>query len=129
MEFGVHSPYQFPFSEPHLLIAPDRVGVALMRFDIAAVNHQPLQVGVIGHGVQQFGPGFVPAPAAEPAMNSVAVFIVRGQGGQDAPARSAQDITLLKRRLFRAGRLNFAGAAGMATPFYLPEESLSGHTP
>ena len=111
-------PYQFPFSDPHLLIAPDRVGAALMRFDITAVNHQPLQVEVIGHSVQQFGPGFVPASAAEPAMNGAAVVIVRGQG---APARSAQDTALLKRRLFRAGRLNFAGAAGVATPFYHPE--------
>ena len=71
-------PYQFPFSDPHILIAPDRVGAALMRFDIAAVNHQLLQVGVIGHSVQQFGPGSARASAAEPAMNSVAVVIVRG---------------------------------------------------
>ena len=50
-----------------------------MRLDIATVNHQPLQVGVIGHGVQQFGPVSVLAPTAKPAMGGAAVAVVQGQ--------------------------------------------------
>ena len=51
----------------------------LMRLDIAAVNHQPLQIGVVGQGVQEQLPSAVFLPVAEAIVGRDPVFVVRGQ--------------------------------------------------
>ena len=59
---GVHRRMGFGGQPPLALPTPDcplLPRAALMHFDIAAVNRQPFQIGVTGHGAQQFGPGSV----------------------------------------------------------------------
>ena len=68
-----------PFCAPHGLIASNRSGPMWMQFDMRGVDHQPLQVRVIDHLVQQVGPDAPVPPATETAMGVLPVPIVRWQ--------------------------------------------------
>ena len=59
------------------------------RLDITAVDHQPLEVWVIGHAVQELGPDARVPPAAEPAMAILPVPVVGSQVPPGSP--SAQE--------------------------------------
>ena len=80
--------YWGPFSATNGLIAAHRAGAMLMRFDIAGVNHQPLQVRRVNHGFQQLGPDAFLAPAMATDASRVPMSKVRWQV---APGRAGAE--------------------------------------
>ena len=56
-----------------------RAGAVGMGLDIAGVYHQPLEIRVINHRLQQSGPHAPVPPAAEAAVGVLPISVVRGQ--------------------------------------------------
>ena len=100
-----------PFGAAHRLIASYRPCVMLMRLDIAGVNHQPLQVGVVGQGVQESLPCAVFLPIAE-AIVRCPVSIVRRQVAPGCASTKNSEYAIDEAAVVPGGASYFAGAAG-----------------
>ena len=91
-----------------------------MRLDIAAINHQPLQVGVAGQGVQELSPRAIFLPVTEAIVGRTSVSVVRGQmapgcAGAEDPEHGVAEATVVL-----GGASHFAGAAGEERFQYCP---------
>ena len=83
-----------------------------MHFDMAGVNHQPFQIGVIGHLGQQAGPVAVFLPAGKTAVGGVPVSVIRGQVAPGCAGAEDPEYGVDKAAVVLCGASHFTGAAG-----------------
>ena len=74
-----------------------------MGLNIAGVNHQPFEIGVIDHRLQQSGPHSTVPPAAEAPVGVLPVSVVRrqippGRSGAQNPAHGVDEPTVVMGR-------------------------------
>ena len=82
-----------------------------MRLDIAAVNHQPLQVGVAGQGVQELSPSAIFLPITEAIVDRTPVSVVLGQVVPGCAGAENLEHGVAEATVVPGGASHFAGAA------------------
>ena len=113
---GVHRQVEFgsqpPLARPTARLPPTAPRAVLTHLDIAAVNHQPLQIGVIGQGVQELFPCAIFLPVAEAIVGRTPVSVVRGQVAPGGAVAQNPEYAIDEAAVVLCGASYFAGAAG-----------------